>query len=44
MNEPKDFSGGWDGYRTFCVERKEPESLTVTSFYLTAKGGRPLAS
>ena len=44
MNEPKDFSGGWDGYRTFCVERKEPESLTVTSFYLTAKDGRPLAS
>ena len=44
MNELKDFSGGWDGYRTFCVERKEPESLTVTSFYLTAKDGRPLAS
>ena len=44
MNEPKDSSGGWDGYRTFCVERKEPESLTVTSFYLTAKDGRPLAS
>ena len=44
MNEPKDSSGGWDGYRTFCVERKEPESLTVTSFYLTAKDGRPLES
>ena len=44
MNEPKDFSGGWDGYRTFCVERKEPESLTVTSFYLTGKDERPLAS
>ena len=43
MNEPKDSSGGWDGYRTFCVERKEPESRTVTSFYLTAKDGRPLA-
>ncbi|MCH7935733.1 MAG: 2Fe-2S iron-sulfur cluster binding domain-containing protein [Proteobacteria bacterium] len=43
MNEPKDSSGGWDGYRTFCVERKEPESRTVTSFYLTAKDARPLA-
>ena len=43
MNEPKDFSGGWDGYRTFCVERKEAESKTVTSFYLTAKDGGPLA-
>lgn len=44
MNGPQEPSGGWDGYRTFCVERKEPESQTVTSFYLTAKDGRPLAA
>ena len=43
MNEPEDSSGGWDGYRTFRVERKEAESKTVTSFYLTAKDARPLA-
>jgi len=43
MNEPQDSSGGWDGYRTFCIERKEPESRTITSFYLTAKDARPLA-
>ena len=43
MNEPQDSSGGWDGFRTFSVERKEPESRTVTSFYLTAKNARPLA-
>ena len=43
MNGPQDPSGGWHGYRTFCVERKEPESRTVTSFYLAAKDARPLA-
>ena len=43
MNGPQEPSGDWDGYRTFCVERKEPESRTVTSFYLAAKDARPLA-
>ena len=33
----------WDGLRTFRVERKEPESETVTSFYLAAADGEPVA-
>jgi nitric oxide dioxygenase len=34
--------GGWNGYRTFVVERKVPESAIVTSFYLTPADSKPL--
>lgn len=31
--------GGWNGYRRFVVERKVPESESVTSFYLVPADG-----
>lgn len=31
--------GGWNGYRTFVVDRKVPESEVVTSFYLKPADG-----
>lgn len=34
--------GGWNGYRTFVVDRKVPESDIVTSFYLRPADGGPL--
>lgn len=34
--------GGWNGYRTFVVERKVPESEIVTSFYLKPADGGEL--
>ncbi len=37
-------AGGWNGYREFIVERKQPESEIVTSFYLRPADGGPLAS
>lgn len=33
---------GWAGYRTFVVERKVPESETITSFYLAPEDGEAL--
>jgi len=39
---PKPGPGGWKGYRTFVVDRKEPESETITSFYLAPEDGGPL--
>jgi ferredoxin-NADP reductase/MOSC domain-containing protein YiiM len=33
---------GWEGYRTFVVDRKVPESETITSFYLVPEDGGPL--
>jgi len=33
---------GWKGLRKFVVERKEPESETITSFYLVPEDGAPL--
>jgi nitric oxide dioxygenase len=34
--------GGWNGYRRFVVERKQPESEIVTSFYLRPEDGGAL--
>jgi nitric oxide dioxygenase len=31
--------GGWEGFKTFTVERKEQESSIITSFYLKPKDG-----
>ena len=33
---------GWSGYRTFVVDRKIPESETITSFYLVPEDGQAL--
>ena len=33
---------GWQGYRNFLVDRKVPESETITSFYLKPEDGRRL--
>jgi len=35
-------SEGWEGYRTFLVDRKVPESETITSFYLRPEDGEQL--
>jgi ferredoxin-NADP reductase/MOSC domain-containing protein YiiM len=32
----------WQGFRTFVVDRKVPESETITSFYLVPDDGEPL--
>jgi ferredoxin-NADP reductase/MOSC domain-containing protein YiiM len=32
----------WKGFRTFVVDRKVPESETITSFYLLPEDGKPL--
>ncbi|MGX2960986.1 NO-inducible flavohemoprotein [Peribacillus sp. JNUCC 23] len=37
-------AGGWEGYRTFYVDKKAEESETVTSFYLKPKDGEKIAS
>jgi nitric oxide dioxygenase len=34
--------GGWNGFRSFVVARKAPESDIVSSFYLRPEDGRPL--
>lgn len=34
--------GGWSGWRTFRIARKEAESAEITSFYLEACDGGPL--
>ncbi|QDT81316.1 Flavohemoprotein [Gimesia maris] len=34
--------GGWNGYRSFVVDRKEQESDVVTSFYLKPADGQPI--
>lgn len=36
--------GGWEGYRTFYVDKRSKESEEVTSFYLKQKDGEPIAS
>ncbi len=35
-------AGGWNGYRTFVVTKKQPESEIITSFYLQPKDGGEL--
>ncbi len=40
--EQRSKPGGWNGYRTFVVERKVPESEIVTSFYLKPVDGGAL--
>lgn len=35
-------SGGWEGFRTFKIDRKEQESSIITSFYLKPEDGRAL--
>jgi nitric oxide dioxygenase len=34
--------GGWNGWRSFVVERKTPESGEITSFYLSPQDGAAL--
>jgi ferredoxin-NADP reductase/MOSC domain-containing protein YiiM len=40
--EPVPTASGWEGFRTFVVDRKVPESDTITSFYLRPKDEEPL--
>ena len=40
--EPVRGPRGWDGFRVFLVDRKVPESETITSFYLKPQDGEPL--
>ena len=40
--EPVPTASGWEGFRTFVVDRKVPESDTITSFYLSPKDDEPL--
>ena len=40
--EPKLAPSGWAGYRTLVVDRKVPESETITSFYLVPENGEAL--
>ena len=40
--EPVTGPAGWEGFRTFIVDRKVPESETITSFYLKPKDSEPL--
>jgi nitric oxide dioxygenase len=34
--------GGWEGFKSFRIIRKEKESSNITSFYLVAADGAPL--
>lgn len=34
--------GGWDGFRTFKIDQKQPESSIITSFYLKPEDGGAL--
>ncbi len=34
--------GGWEGFKSFRISRKEKESSNITSFYLVAADGAPL--
>lgn len=41
-NENQKKSGGWRGFKSFTISRKEKESDIITSFYLLANDGNPL--
>ncbi|SFC35926.1 nitric oxide dioxygenase [Bacillus sp. OV322] len=41
--ETKNQTGGWEGYRSFIVEKKVKESDEVTSFYLRPEDGKEIA-
>ncbi|SMO84441.1 NO-inducible flavohemoprotein [Melghirimyces algeriensis] len=41
--EAREQPGGWDGFRSFRVERKVRESDVITSFYLKPVDGKELA-
>ena len=40
--EPITTPAGWEGFRSFVVDRKVSESETITSFYLKPQDGEPL--
>lgn len=40
--ETAEQDGGWEGFRTFKIDRKEPESSVITSFYLKPDDGGTL--
>ncbi|RKQ37596.1 NO-inducible flavohemoprotein [Oceanobacillus halophilus] len=42
--EAREQPGGWDGFRAFTVQKKEPESKEVTSFYLVPADGKKIAT
>jgi len=42
--ETKQQAGGWEGYRTFYIDKKVKESEEVTSFYLKPKDEQPIAT
>ncbi|TKJ89765.1 NO-inducible flavohemoprotein [Paenibacillus sp. CFBP13512] len=42
--ETAEQQGGWSDFRAFTVQRKEPESEIITSFYLVPQDGEALAS
>lgn len=42
--EAKNTPGGWDGYRTFTIDKKEKETNSVTSYYLKPTDGGAIAS
>ncbi|WP_173918120.1 NO-inducible flavohemoprotein [Halobacillus sp. Marseille-Q1614] len=37
-------TGGWSGFRNFTIDKKVQESNVITSFYLKAEDGKPIAS
>ncbi|MFJ5763493.1 NO-inducible flavohemoprotein [Neobacillus sp. NPDC093182] len=43
-NEASSQLGGWDGFRSFIVDRKVKESEVITSFYLKPEDANELAS
>ena len=42
--EAKEQEGGWEGFRTFVVDKKIEESNVITSFYLKPEDGKAIAS
>lgn len=42
--EAKEQPGGWEGFRSFIVDKKVEESDVITSFYLKPEDGRAISS